>query len=952
MRDRELSSIDPGAPSAEGAPYDASQLRIDTWNQLKALAAQLFEATRRGADASDLRANLFQLTRPTRLSKGVLIDPSDLRGRARQALSLLQPVEGYWAFPGKAAVDELLQLLESEGYQKLAERTAHLERALTTGAYRGRAGATSSEDVRSGNEAAGGETRPYFEVLLVEHLSRGEEASVRQALLELRSASDPFTYDVVVVPSFEDAIIACLFNEHIQACLIRSHFPFRSSIDQELLRRYLTAVDRGLMRDPGGAESSLQLARAIKSVRPELDLYWVTDTPVEEVAGHLRQSFRRVFYGQEDYRELHLSLLKGIGARYETPFFTSLRNYSQRPTGGFHALPISRGKSVTKSHWIRDLEQFYGANLFLAETSSTGGGLDSLLQPQGPLKKAQELAARAFGARRTFFVTNGTSTANKIVVQALVAPDDIVLVARDCHKSHHYALLLVGAQPLYLDAYPLSDYSMYGAVPLATIKRHLLELRRAGKLDRVRMLLLTNCTFDGITYNPLQVMHEVLAIKPDMIFLWDEAWFAYARFLPMLRPRTAMEAARVLRERYGSEEYRRQYEEWRRISPAQEARESDEVFLNGSAMPDPDQVRVRVYATQSTHKTLTALRQGSMIHLHDQDFEEDVAEPFHEAYMTHTSTSPNYQILASLDVGRRQTELEGYELVQRSLQLAMSIRQRLSSHPLLRKYFTVLVPEDMVPAGHRPSGIRTFQDPQWGGGGGLERAWRTDEFVLDPTRITLHIGRTGLDGDTLRRRLMEQFDIQINKTSRNTLLFMIHIGMTRGTVAYLIEVLTRIAEELDQTIEEQNQLESALHEKSVLSLTRDLPPLPNFSRFHRCFAAADTAEGDTRKAFFLAYRSSACEFFRLNGPIEQELSSGRELVSASFVTPYPPGTPLLMPGQVISGEILSYLKALDVREIHGYDPRHGLRVFSQAALDNLEHARLQDGESVREVATE
>ena len=171
----------------------------------------------------------------------------------------------------------------------------------------------------------------------------------------------------------------------------------------------------------------------------------------------LTQKFSRIFYQQEDYLDLHLNMLRGIQHRYQTPFFTALRKYSQQPTGVFHAMPISRGKSVTKSHWIKDMVQFYGMNIFLAETSATSGGLDSLLQPHGPIKKAQELAARAFGARRSYFVTNGTSTANKIVVQALVNPDDIILVDRDCHKSHHYGMVLAGAQVCYLDSYPLTN---------------------------------------------------------------------------------------------------------------------------------------------------------------------------------------------------------------------------------------------------------------------------------------------------------------------------------------------------------------------------------------------------------------------------------------------------------------------------------------------------------------
>jgi arginine decarboxylase len=196
------------------------------------------------------------------------------------------------------------------------------------------------------------------------------------------------------------------------------------------------------------------------------------------------------------------------------------------------------------------MAEFYGVNLFMAESSATSGGLDSLLEPTGNIKRAQELAARAFGAEHVYFVTNGTSTSNKIVLQALLAPGDIVLIDRNCHKSHHYAMVLSGAQPLYLEAYPMTAYSMYGAVPLRSIKQALLALKAEGKLDRARMVDLTNCTFDGHMYNPRRVMEECLAIKPDLIFLWDEAWFGFARFSPFHRRRTAMFSGGRLGERY------------------------------------------------------------------------------------------------------------------------------------------------------------------------------------------------------------------------------------------------------------------------------------------------------------------------------------------------------------------------------------------------------------------
>src|SRR6201987_4079120 len=341
----------------------------------------------------------------------------------------------------------------------------------------------------------------------------------------------------------------------------------------------------------------------------------------------------------------------------------------------------------------------------MAETAAPCGGLDSLLEPTGPLREAQQLAAETFGSRHTYFVTNGTSTANKIVVQALVRPGDIVLVDRNCHQSHHYGLMLAGAMVTYLEAYPLNEYSMYGAVPLREIKRQLLELRRVGKLDQVKMLLLTNCTFDGIVYDAGRVMEECLAIKPDLVFLWDEAWFAFARFHPVYRPRTAMRAARTLVERLRLPEYRERYDSFVEEGGAIDAADDEGLLLERRLTPDPARARVRVYATQSTHKTLTSLRQGSMIHVFDQDFSQKAEETFHEAYMTHTSTSPNYQILASLDLGRRQAALEGFELVQKQIENGVRLGDALDHHPLLSKYMRGLTTADLIPAGYRCSGI-------------------------------------------------------------------------------------------------------------------------------------------------------------------------------------------------------------------------------------------------------
>jgi arginine decarboxylase len=890
--------------------YSAVQLRSDRWSALRE-ATKSIAQNPQGKNAAKLHKQVQEL------------------------LDSLGPIESYWAFPGSAAFDHLRRQCDHHNYENLSFSVRRILRALTSGAYRRRSIPLEHED--ADNEELEDEallspearalTKPYFEVLFVDNLSDHQERWLRSSIQRMRRTEDNFTYEPVIVPSLEDALIAILFNHNIQAVVVRPGVSLKSKNELSILKRYLNRIGddedvEGLRPEDYGPE----LCRLIAKVRPELDAYLVTDRSVESIAGLDLGLCRRVFYNQEDFLELHLNILRGVQARFKTPFFTALVEYSKQPTGVFHAMPISRGKSISRSHWIQDMGAFYGPNIFLAETSATSGGLDSLLEPHGPIKEAQELASRAFGSKHTFFATNGTSTCNKVVVQGLVRPGDIVLVDRDCHKSHHYGMVLVGAQVVYLDSYPLNEYSMYGAVPLREIKHQLLQLKAAGKLDRVRMLLLTNCTFDGVVYNVERVMEECLAIKPDLVFLWDEAWFAFARFGPTYRQRTAMNAAGVLRARFKSAEHLKAYE----LQQAKLVDADDEKLLNTRLIPPPT-ARVRVYSTQSTHKTLTSLRQGSMIHVHDQDFKGEVEQAFHEAYMTHTSTSPNYQIIASLDVGRRQVELEGFEFVQRQVEAAMSMRRAISTHPQLKKYFKVLTAGDMIPEQHRESGIKSYYDPDQGWND-IWECWANDEFVLDASRVTLVVGGTGWDGDTFKTKvLMDKYGIQINKTSRNTVLFMTNIGTTRSSVAYLIEVLVQIAQELDELLDDASKMERLSFDKRVKNLMENLPPLPDFSRFHNAFRTDQvTSEGDMRSAFFLSYDENNCDYLDLND--HNFDASKKEIVSASFIIPYPPGFPILVPGQVISSEILAFMRALDVNEIHGYRPDLGLRVFTEEAL--------------------
>ncbi|MGA7776234.1 MAG: decarboxylase [Paraburkholderia sp.] len=897
--------------------FSAAEARVDHWRSLNRVLRAVARQPQQEADG--------------------------LRDQARSVLDDLGPLEELNAYPGPFLMAQVHERLAASEYDILSRLVQRISAALMSNSYRDDKEAWKAEeegelrlpDFLPPSIGHGQSRKPYFEVLVVAAGERSTWPDIRDGFRRLRRDDDSFVYEMVVVGSFEDAVLATIFNYNLQSVVIVDGFSFASQFTSAALRDIIvrnTPAGMGAeMEDMGSA-----LARLVRGLRPELDVFLSTDRDVGQLAGSdAAAPLRRIFYGAEEPMEIHLAILDGIRDRYDAPYFDNLKHYAARPIGTFHALPVARGKSIFKSNWIRDMGEFYGANLFLAESSATTGGLDSLLEPTGNIKASQDKAARALGGDRTFFVTNGTSTANKIVHQALLTPGDIVLIDRDCHKSHHYGIVLAGAQPLYIDAYPLTQYSMYGSLAIRPIKQALLALKAEGKLDRARMLVLTNCTFDGHVANVEQTMLECLSIKPDLIFLWDEAWFGYARFSPLLRMRTAMGGAAKLRELMHDPAYRDRYEAFRQSSADIGA--TDSRLLDMQLLPDPDQVRIRVYETDSIHKSMSALRQGSIIVVADQDF-HTVEAQFKEAFFTHTSTSPNLQIIASIDVARRQMELEGYELVQRAIQLAIEIRREINNHPLISRYFHAATPAEMIPETYRISGFsdygmagKTISD--------ATQALRSDEFFLDPTRITLLCGNAGYDGTRFKGLLAESYDIQINKTSRNSVLVQININNTRSDMAHLIKALADISRALERELEEGGESARASFAARVKALVEDVPELPNFSRFHNALrenSESATPEGDMRTAYYLAYKPEACEWLKLNDErIDARLKEGPELVSARFVIPYPPGFPIMVPGQVITPETIAFMRKLDVKEIHGYNALRGLELIKPEALDAL-----------------
>src|SRR6266850_755984 len=367
--------------------------------------------------------------------------------------------------------------------------------------------------------------------------------------------------------------------------------------------------------------SALDLVRRITRFRPELDVYiLIAQEKEDDVVDKLfTESVDGYFYREErDYRGIYRILNAQIQERARTPFYDQLKNYVWMAKDQWHTPGHSSGESLRGSPWVNDFYEFMGEHVFDADLSVSVPMLDSLMEPKGVIAEAQAMAAKAFGARRTYFATNGTSTANKVILQTLLAPGEKLLLDRNCHKSVHHGVVLSGTHPIYLDSALNRKYGLYGPVPKKTL------LNSIKKHPDAQALILTSCTYDGLRYDLAPIIDAAHARGIKVII--DEAWYGFARFHPEFRP-TALEA--------GAD-----------------------------------------YATQSTHKVLSAFSQASMIHINDPGFRQHL---FRENFNMHTSTSPQYGLIASLDVARKQAVMEGYKLLSRTLELANEVRNLINS---------------------------------------------------------------------------------------------------------------------------------------------------------------------------------------------------------------------------------------------------------------------------------
>ena len=321
------------------------------------------------------------------------------------------------------------------------------------------------------------------------------------------------------------------------------------------------------------------------------------------------------------------------------PFFRALTHYAADGSYSWHCPGHSGGVAFLKSPVGQMFHQFFGENMLRADVCNAVEELGQLLDHTGPVAASERNAARIFNADHLFFVTNGTSTSNKIVWHSTVAPGDVVIVDRNCHKSVLHSIMMTGAIPVFLMP-TRNNYGIIGPIPkeefswkniMKKIAAHPFASQVKGK---PRVLTITQSTYDGILYNVEDIKAE-LDGKIDTLH-FDEAWLPHAAFHDFYGDYHAIGADRP------------------------RCRES------------------MVFSTQSTHKLLAGLSQASQILVQDAEQNQLDRDVFNEAYLMHTSTSPQYAIIASCDVASAMMEEPGgTALVEESIAEALDFRRAM-----------------------------------------------------------------------------------------------------------------------------------------------------------------------------------------------------------------------------------------------------------------------------------
>ncbi|MBC7465777.1 MAG: arginine/lysine/ornithine decarboxylase [Bdellovibrio sp.] len=561
------------------------------------------------------------------------------------------------------------------------------------------------------------------------------------------------------------------------------------------------------------------------------------------------------------------------------PFFKALLDYAQNGSYSWHCPGHSGGVAFLKSPVGQMFHQFFGENMLRADVCNAVEELGQLLDHTGPVAASERNAARIFNADHLFFVTNGTSTSNKIVWHSMVGPDDIVIVDRNCHKSNLHAIMMTGATPIFLTP-TRNHFGIIGPIPKEEFSMESIQRKIDAnpfikdKTKRPRILTLTQSTYDGVSYN-VESIKEMLDGKVDTLH-FDEAWLPHAAFHDFYKDMHAIGKDR------------------------------------------PRTKQSLIFATQSTHKMLAGLSQASQILVAESETKKLNKTIFNEAYLMHTSTSPQYSIIASCDVAAAMMEGPGgTALVEESIKESMDFRRamRKVDHEWGSDWwFKVWGPDEIAAEGigSRENWVLKPNE-KWHGFGAVSDGFN----MLDPIKTTIVTPGLNVEGDfsaegipaAIVTKYLAEHGVVVEKCGLYSFFIMFTIGITKGRWNTLLAALQQFKDDYDR------------NQPMWRTMPKFIAANPHYERMglkdlcsqiHAAYKLGDVARMTTE--MYLSEMQPAMKPSDAFAKMAHEeidripIDDLEGKITAVLLTPYPPGIPLLVPGERFNKTIVDYLK--------------------------------------------
>ena len=633
-----------------------------------------------------------------------------------------------------------------------------------------------------------------------------------------------------------------------------------------------------------------------------------------------------VINSQPDNVGLYGRLIDAAAQKYEDqilpPFFGKMESYVRNGNVHFDC-PGHQGGAFFRRHPAgRQFADFFGENVFRSDLCNADVAMGDLLIHEGVPRAAQMAAAKIYNADKTYFVLNGTSASNKVVLNALLTPGDLVLFDRNNHKSnHHGALIQAGATPVYLET-ARNSYGFIGGIDDHCFdEKYLRELirevapERADEKRPFRLAVIQLGTYDGTIYNARQVVDRIGRLCDYILF--DSAWVGYEQFIPMMKD----------------------------CSP----------LLLDLGPEDPG-----IFVTQSVHKQQAGFSQTSQIHKKDLHIKGQKRYCTHKrlnnAFMMHASTSPFYPLFAALDVNAKMHEGEsGRRLWADCVRVAIDARKEMLA---CCHYIKPFIPPtvdgkawDSYPTEQIATDIRFFAfnpKDKWHHFEG----YAPQQYFVDPCKFLLTTpginATTGEYSDfgipaSILASFLRENGVVPEKSDLNSILFLMTPAEDHAKMAHLITQIARFESFVDDDAplsEVLPELYNAHKERYKGYTIREL--CQEMHDFYKSVNVKDLQKAMFRKEYFprrvLNAQEANYEFIRDNVELVR-LSEAEGRVGVEGALPYPPGVLCLVPGEVWGGAVLQYFLALE----------EGINLFPGFAPE-LQGVYIEEDEDGRQVA--